>query len=93
MRRTLIPRLKSKRMGKAHKRVEEKVDKLVESNLSKKQELDSHLMHDCVEEEDREEAEEIRRRANSVIIHKKHLVTLQIPTLKMKVRSLTCCMQ
>ena len=62
-------------MDRAHKRVEEKVDKLVET-VSKKQELDSHLMHDCVEdavliklEEDREEAEEIKRRANSIIIH------------------------
>lgn len=62
-------------MDKAHKRVEEKVDKLVET-VNKKQTLDSHLVHDYVEdavliklEEDREEAEEIKRRANNVIIH------------------------
>ena len=62
-------------MDEVHKRVEEQVDKLVET-VGKKPPLDSHLMSDYVEDavllklqEDREEAEEIQRRANNVIIH------------------------
>ena len=44
--------------------------------MSKKQTLDSHYVHDCVEDaveiklqEDREEAEEIKKRATNIIIH------------------------
>ena len=58
-----------------NKQVEEKVDKLVET-MSKKQILDSHYVHDCVEDavriklqEDREEVDEIRKRATNIIIH------------------------
>jgi len=62
-------------MDKVHKRVEEQVDKLVET-VGKNPPIDSHLMYDYVEDavllklqEDREEAEEIQKRANNVIIH------------------------
>ena len=62
-------------MDKVHKQVEEQVDKLVET-VGKKPPLDSHLVYDYVEDailvklqEDREEAEEIQKRANNVIIH------------------------
>jgi len=57
------------------KRVEEKVDKLVES-MKKQRKVDSHLVHDCVEgvvrlklKEDRQEAEEVNKRRCNVIIH------------------------
>ena len=57
------------------KRVEEKVDKLMES-MEKQRKTESHLVHDCVEEavrmklqEDREEAEEVNKRRTSIIIH------------------------
>lgn len=58
-----------------HKRVEEKVDKLMMS-VEKQRKLDGHMVHDCVEEvvkiklrEDEEEIEELKKRKTSVIIH------------------------
>jgi hypothetical protein len=57
-----------------HKRVEEKVDRLMEK--VEKQKLDGHYVHDCVEDavrlklqKDKEEEEEIRKRRTSLIIH------------------------
>ena len=60
------------------KRVEEKMDKIVETmeTMEKHKKDESHLVHDCVEDavrlklqEDREEVEEIQKRKTSVIIH------------------------
>lgn len=57
------------------KRVEEKVDKLVQS-LEQQRKTDSHFVLNCVEDalgiklqEDREEAEEVNKRRNCIIMH------------------------
>ena len=56
------------------KRVEDKVDELM--NTVKRQKIDSHYVHDCVQEavtlklqEDQEQVEEIKRRKCNVIVH------------------------
>jgi len=68
--------------------VEEKVDKLMET-MSKTQTLDSHYVHNCVEnvveiklQGDREEAEEINKRATNIIIHGKMEPDINSPDTK-----------